>query len=51
MSDLPPDSGVVPTAPSDLPPPLPPAPEDPTVPTHGATLEHALVEADAQRGR
>ncbi len=47
MSDLPPDSGIVPTAPSDLPPPVPPAPEDPTVPTHGATLEHALVEADA----
>jgi spore germination protein YaaH len=46
MSDLPPDSGVVPTAPSDLPPPPPPAPEDPTVPTHGATLEHALVEVD-----
>ena len=46
MSDLPPDSGVVPTAPGDLPPPSPPAPEDPTVPTHGATLEHALVQAD-----
>jgi spore germination protein YaaH len=48
MSDLSPDSGVVPTAPGDLPPPPPPAPEDPTVPTHGATLEHALGGTDAE---
>jgi spore germination protein YaaH len=51
MSDLPPDSGVLPTAPGDLPPPRPPAPEDPTVPTHGATLEHALDEADVTGDR
>jgi spore germination protein YaaH len=50
MSDLPPDADLAP-APTTLPPPSPRGPEDPTVPTHGASLDRELADPTAPTSR